>query len=187
MVLLTKQKIEIFTFNNWWDPTSISSIYIIIYRQHIFIYIYICIINGSEMIQMMLHVFLLLSFWSVYSFNMFQQVSTHANSFNDWRSHSNIPEKSARKPAKSYSSKISQKQTLTRRDKQPLDHSTYLLLHLPREFRSLESTRALWLLFNSTFNPSSQKNNQKSVAKPKLCAENHLPTPPFFLGTANMF
>jgi hypothetical protein len=94
MVLLTKQKIEIFTFNNWWDPTSISSIYIIIniyiYKQHIYI-LYIYIINGFEMIQMMLHVFLLLRFWSVYSFNMFQQVSTHANTFNDWRSYS--PEK----------------------------------------------------------------------------------------------
>jgi hypothetical protein len=42
MVLLTKQKIEIFTFNNWWDPTSISSIYINIniYINSIYIYIY---------------------------------------------------------------------------------------------------------------------------------------------------
>ena len=43
------------------------------------------------------------------------------------------PEKSARKTAKSYPSKISEKQTLIRRDKQPLDGGTYVLLHLPRE------------------------------------------------------
>ena len=66
------------------------------------------------MIQMMLHVFLLLSYWSVYSFNMFQPTPTRSM-IGD-----HIPKKSARKPAKSYSSKISQKQTLTRRDKQPI-------------------------------------------------------------------
>ena len=155
MVLLTKQKIEIFTFNNWWDPTSISSIYIIIniyiYKQHIYIlYIYISSM-GSKWFK-----------WCCTYFSCWDSgryiVSTCFNRFQPTPTRSmigdHIPQKSARKPAKSYSSKISQKQTLTRRDKQPLDHSTYLLLHLPREFRSLESTRALWLLFNSTFNPS---------------------------------